>query len=178
MVKQVKHKYRHERDGNMNETDESRKEVNQEVNKKVNKQSESSPQERSDTKTDENEVKENLARLAEEVKELRRVITGEVENRKKLARAILTLSNKLDQHLKGQMTLNDLQSCMQRVQEMVSILESTGVIRQGEGSGSLLASALAQMMRQQQGTPTPPIERVSTSSDKLKKLLEDEEDDS
>jgi Asp-tRNA(Asn)/Glu-tRNA(Gln) amidotransferase B subunit len=162
----------------MNETDESKKEVNQETNEKINNSTNSSPQGESNTRTGEDDIRENLVKLMEEVRELKRVVTGEVENRKKLAKAILTLSNKVDQHLKGQMTLEDLQSCMQRVQEMVSILEGAGMLRQGEGSGGLLASALAQMMRQQQGTPTPPIERVSTSSDKLKKLLEEEEDDS
>jgi predicted esterase YcpF (UPF0227 family) len=116
--------------------------------------------------------------LKHEIEELKKIVESEVENRKKLAKAILTLSNKLDQHIKGQMTLDDLQNCMQKVQEMVTILESTGVIRQGEGNGGLLASALAQMLRQQQAIQTPAIEKVDTSSKKLKKLLEEEEDES
>ncbi len=116
--------------------------------------------------------------IKHEVEELKKMVQTEIENRKKIAKAILTLSNKLDQHMKGQMTLEDLQSCMQRVQEMISILEGAGMLRQGEGSGGLLASALIQMLRQQQATQTPTIEKVNTSSDKLKKLLEEDEDES
>lgn len=117
--------------------------------------------------------------LKREIEELRKMVQGEIENRKKLAKLIINIGNQLEQHLNGKMTIDDIQSCMQRVQEMVSILESTGMIRQGEGNGGLLATALAQMLRQQQEVQTPTIERMNTSSKKLKKLLEsdDEEED-
>ncbi len=118
-----------------------------------------------------------IEELKHELEEIKKMVQNEIENRKKLAKVLVTLGNQLDQHMKGQMTLEDLQNCMQKVQEMVSILEGTGVIRQGEGNGGLLATALAQMLRQQQAVQTPTIEKMNTSSKKLKKLLEDEESD-
>jgi hypothetical protein len=128
---------------------------------------------------DENHNMSEIDELRHEIQELKKALQNEIENRRKLAKAFVTLGNQLEQHMKGQMTLEDLQNCLQKVQEVVSILESTGVIRQGEGGGGLLASALAQMLRQQQMTQTPTIEKVDTSSKKLKKLLEepDEEED-
>jgi cell division septum initiation protein DivIVA len=116
--------------------------------------------------------------LKQEIEELKKTVQTEIENRKKIAKTLLSIANKLDQHLKGQMTLDDLQSCLQKVQEMVSLLESSGMIHQGEGQGGLLASALVQMMRQQQTTQSPTIEKANMSSSKLKKMLEEDDDES
>ncbi len=116
--------------------------------------------------------------LKQEIEELKKTVQTEIENRKKIAKTLLAIANKLDQHLKGQMTLDDLQSCLQKVQEMVSLLESSGMIHQGEGQGGLLASALVQMMRQQQTTQSPTIEKANMSSSKLKKMLEEDDDES
>ena len=114
--------------------------------------------------------------LIKKIEELQGTLQKEVEARKQLAKVVIKIADKLDEHVKGGMTIEELQACLNKINELVSALHSAG-IGVGEGGQSLLAQMLmAQRMQQQQAGETE-IKTISSSKrKKLKELLEEDEE--
>lgn len=119
-----------------------------------------------------------MSSLEEKIAELEKKLNEEIESRKKLAKALLNLIDKFEKHVSGEMTINDIQKCLEKAQELASLLQQAGMLSSGGEGG--LASVIAQIIKAQQAQALPPIEVKSLDKEKtkrLKKLLEDEEDE-
>ncbi len=112
------------------------------------------------------------------IAELERKLNEEIESRKKLAKALLNLIDSFERHVSGEMTINDIQKCLEKVQEVAMLLQQAGLFNTGGEGG--IASVIAQVLKAQQSQALPPVEMKSLDKEKtkkLKKLLEDEEDE-
>ena len=112
------------------------------------------------------------------LEDLKKALDEEVEARKQLARAVIKLADKLEEHMKGGMSIEELRGCLEKVNELVGTLQSAGIGLGEGGQGSLLAQVLALQRMQQQQAGETEIKQISSSkSKKLKKLLEEDEDE-
>lgn len=117
--------------------------------------------------------------LLKRIEVLEQKMDEEIKARKELARALIKLIDQFEAHTKDQMTLSDLQACLQKVNELTGILQSAGIgVGGGNGEGSLIAQILAMQNRQQQIAGDTAIHSISSGKiKKLKKLLEEDDDD-
>ena len=115
--------------------------------------------------------------VAKKFDEVMKLLQDEVNARKQLARAVIKLSEKLEEHIKGGMSLEELQACLQKVQELVSTLQSAGIGVGGEGNNWLTALLAYNRMMQQQAGETEIKQISSKKSKKIKQLLEEAEKD-
>ena len=120
-------------------------------------------------------AEDRLAQIEKKLAELEKKLDEEVENRKKLARAVLKLVDKFDAHIKGELTLDDIQHCVNKVNEFLGVIQGLSIPGSAGEQGNLL-SLLAMMMRQQGQQAEPKIERLdSEKSKKLRELLDEGE---
>ena len=115
--------------------------------------------------------------VAKKIEELTKMIQDEINARKQLARAVIKLSEKLEEHVKGGMSIEELQACLQKVQELVSTLQSAGINLGGEGNNWLTALLAYNRLMQQQAGETEVKQIDSKKSKKIKKILEEAEED-
>ena len=95
----------------------------------------------------------------------------------KVKQAVKTVAGILDNHLKGQWTLEDVKVAINHINEMVQLLTQSGIIRPGGAEGgNWLQMMLAQQFAQsKQNTEPVEIEPIKKKSKKKpKKLLEDD----
>jgi len=121
---------------------------------------------------------QNKDPIIERIDKIEKTLRDEIEARKELARALIKIADKLEEHTKGGMSIEELQSCLNKVNELVSTLQSAGIGLGGEGNGNLLAQVLAYQKMQERMAGDTSIQPISSSkSKKLKKLLEEEDED-
>jgi predicted transcriptional regulator len=112
------------------------------------------------------------------VEELEKKVQELTEQLEKTKSAVKTVAKILDDHLKGQWTLEDIKTALNHINDMVQLLTQAGIIRPGgEGSGNVLQMLLAQQMlaqkQQQEDVEVEPLKKKQKK--KLKKFLEEEE---
>ena len=114
--------------------------------------------------------------------ELEKKLTEEIENRKKIARAVLKLSERIESHMKGEMTLEDVQNCVNKVNEFLSIVQGLNVPSGGSEHGGIM-SLMSLLMRQHLASKTADdgveVKRLSKKeSEKLREMIEGDEGES
>jgi len=120
-------------------------------------------------------VSEDLAKRVEELEKKVQELTEQLEKTKS---AVKTVAGILDNHLKGQWTLEDIKTALNHINDMVQLLAQAGIIHPGgEGGGNLLQMMLAQqMLAQKQAQNEVEVEPLKKKQKKkLKKFLEEEE---
>lgn len=120
-------------------------------------------------KTEEQRIEE----LEKKVEELQ----AELDKTKK---AVKTVAEILDNHLKAKWTLEDVKVALNHINEMVQLLVQSGIIRPGEGSTAnwlqmMLAQQFVSQKSQQENVEIEPLKKKSKK--KLKKFLEEEEEE-
>jgi phosphopantetheine adenylyltransferase len=118
--------------------------------------------------------------LTKKVEELEKKVQELTEQLEKTKNAVKTVAKILDDHLKGQWTLEDIKTALNHINDMVQLLTQAGIIRPGgEGGGNMLQVLLAQQMlaqkQQAQDVEIEPLKKKSKK--KLKKFLEEEPED-
>ncbi|AOS58384.1 conserved lipothrixviral protein [Sulfolobus islandicus filamentous virus 2] len=120
----------------------------------------------------EQDVNKKIEELEKKVQELQ-------EQLEKTKQAVKTVASILDNHLKGQWTLEDVKIAITHINEMVQLLTQSGIIRPGgEGNGNWLQMMLAQQFMQQkqaqqsQDVQIEPLKKKNKK--KLKKFLDEE----
>jgi len=120
-------------------------------------------------------VSEDLAKRVEELEKKVQELTEQLEKTKS---AVKTVAGILDNHLKGQWTLEDIKNALNHINDMVQLLAQAGIIHPGgEGGGNVLQMLLAQqMLAQKQAQNEVEVEPLKKKTKKkLKKFLEEEE---
>ena len=120
-------------------------------------------------------MSEDLAKRVEELEKKVQELNDQLEKTKG---AVKTVAKILDDHLKGQWTLEDIKTALNHINDMVQLLAQAGIIHPGgEGGGNLLQMMLAQqMLAQKQAQNEVEVEPLKKKQKKkLKKFLEEEE---
>jgi len=121
----------------------------------------------------ENDSGKKIEELEKKVEEL----SNQIE---KVKGAVKSIAEILDKHIKGQWTLEDIQNALTHINNLVSLLQQSGIIKPGEGGGNLMQMLLAQQMLAQRQTAQENVEvepLKKKEKKKLKKFLEDEEEE-
>jgi len=116
--------------------------------------------------------------LTKKVEELEKKVQELTEQLEKTKSAVKTVAKILDDHLKGQWTLEDIKTALNHINDMVQLLTQAGIIHPGgEGGGNWLQVMLAQqMLAQKQAQNEVEVEPLKKKQKKkLKKFLEEEE---
>lgn len=117
--------------------------------------------------------------LTKRIEELEKKVQELQDQLEKTKQAIKTVAGILDNHLKGKWTLEDIQTALTHINEMVNLLTQAGLIRPGaDGGGNWLQMMLAQQLMQraqaqtQQDVQIEPLKKKNKK--KLKKFLDEE----
>lgn len=127
---------------------------------------------------------DKIAELEKKVEELQKQLEKykELEEKiDKLKKAVEMLTNLFEDHVKGKWTLDDIKVALQNINDLVNLLIQAGVVRMGEGGNviqALIAQQLLQNMRPlQQSTDTEISKLSKKESQKLKKFLDEDEEE-
>ena len=121
----------------------------------------------------ENDSGKKIEELEKKVEEL----SNQIE---KVKGAVKSIAEILDKHIKGQWTLEDIQNALTHINNLVSLLQQSGIIKPGEGGGNLMQMLLAQQMLAQRQTAQENVEvepLKKKEKKKLNKSLEDEQEE-
>ena len=125
---------------------------------------------------------DRIQQLEAKIAELEKKLAEEVENRKKIARAVLKISERIESHMKGEMTLEDVQNCVNKVNEFLSIVQGLSIPSAGSEQGgimSLMSLLMKQHLASKESDEGPEVKRLSKKeSEKLREVLEDDEGES
>lgn len=124
-------------------------------------------------------MEDRVANLEKEVQDLKEQLKKTNERIDMLKQKTLEILDLLENHVKGKWTLDEIQNALTQINQLVSLLESAGILNQGDGQG-WLAKLIAQQYFAQKQPAQEEVEvrkMPKSKQKKIKQIFEDDEEE-